>query len=467
VAIGNQGAGPRTTGGDNAGSEATKVLAPRERRGKIGAVIRVASGNFLEMYDFIVFGYYAVYIGQAFFPSGNQYISLMLALATFGAGYLMRPIGAVVLGSYIDRKGRRVGLLVTLGLMAIGTLTIAITPGYTTIGIAAPIIVVFGRLLQGLSAGVELGGVSVYLAEIATPGRRGFFCSWQSASQQVAVVFTALLGLVLTTTLTTEQMTAWGWRIPMQIGCLVIPLILWLRSSLDETEAFAKMQHRPSRTSEVVAAISANWRLVLTGMMLSVMTTATFYLITAYTPTFGRQALELAPAETFLVTLCVGVSNFIWLPLAGSLSDRIGRYPILFLIPILALATAYPAMSWLVAEPSFARLLIVELWFSMFFGAYNGAMIPLLVEIMPSRVRTAAFALAFSLATAIFGGFTPAISTYLIEHTGNKVSPAIWLSLAAAISLMGVLLSRFATQQEFSDVALGTEAAASALVAGE
>jgi metabolite-proton symporter len=444
-----------------------RVLAAPERRGKVGAVIRVASGNFLEMYDFIVFGYYAVYIGQAFFPSGNQYVSLMLALATFGAGYLMRPIGAIVLGSYIDRKGRRVGLLVTLGLMAIGTLTIAVTPGYATIGIAAPIIVVCGRLLQGLSAGVELGGVSVYLAEIATPGRRGFFCSWQSASQQVAVVFTALLGLVLTASLTTQQMTTWGWRVPMQIGCLVIPLILWLRSSLDETEAFAKMRDRPRRTSEVVAAISANWRLVLTGMMLSVMTTATFYLITAYTPTFGRQALELAPAETFLVTLCVGVSNFIWLPVAGSLSDRIGRYPILFLIPILALATAYPAMSWLVAEPSFARLLIVELWFSMFFGAYNGAMIPLLVEIMPSRVRTAAFALAFSLATAIFGGFTPAISTYLIEHTGNRASPAIWLSLAAAISLTGVMLSRLTAQREFSDVALVAEGPASALVTGE
>src|ERR1041384_7296707 len=173
------------------------------RREKVGAVLRVASGNFLEMYDFIVYGYYATSIARTFFPAGNAFTSLMLSLMTFGVGYLMRPIGAVVLGAYIDRVGRRQGLLVTLGLMAIGTLTIAVTPGYASIGLAAPLIIVAGRLLQGLSAGVELGGVSVYLAEIATPGRRGFYCSWQSASQQLAVVFTALIGLALTGIVTT------------------------------------------------------------------------------------------------------------------------------------------------------------------------------------------------------------------------------------------------------------------------
>src|SRR5690348_14669469 len=181
--------------------------SPRSRS-PFGAVIRVASGNFLEMYDFIVYGYYATYIAKTFFPAGSDFASLMLSLMTFGVGYLMRPIGAVVLGAYIDRVGRRRGLIVTLGLMAVGTLTIAATPGYATIGLAAPLIIVAGRLVQGLSAGVELGGVSVYLAEIATPGHRGFYCSWQSASQQLAVVFTALLGLMLTINLTGNQMSA-------------------------------------------------------------------------------------------------------------------------------------------------------------------------------------------------------------------------------------------------------------------
>ena len=427
---------------------ATGTGAAMMKKPRIGAVLRVASGNFLEMYDFMVYGYYAVYIGKTFFPAGSEFASLMLSLMTFGAGYLMRPIGAIVLGAYIDRKGRRKGLIVTLGLMAVGTLTIAATPSYAAIGLAAPAIVVMGRLLQGLSAGVELGGVSVYLAEIATPNRRGFYCSWQSASQQLAVVFTALIALVVTGLLTADEMGVWGWRIPLVIGCLIIPLILFLRRSLEETDAFKKMQHHPRRIADVVRVVAANWRVVLSGMMLVVFTTTTFYLITAYTPTFGKQALHLDARTTFVVTLCVGLSNFIWLPIAGSLSDRIGRRPLVTIVPVLALLTAYPAMEWLVASPSFTHLLVVELWFSALFGFYNGAMIPLLVEIMPASVRTAGFSLAYSLATAVFGGFTPAISTYLIESTGNKASPALWLMTAGAVSLIGVFLLRGASAEQ-------------------
>ncbi|MEP6991631.1 MAG: MFS transporter [bacterium] len=412
----------------------------------VGAVMRVASGNFLEMYDFIVYGYYAVYIGRTFFPAGSEFASLMLSLMTFGAGYLMRPIGAIVLGAYIDRVGRRQGLIVTLGLMAVGTFTIAATPSYAAIGLAAPVIVVIGRLLQGLSAGVELGGVSVYLAEIATPGRRGFFCSWQSASQQLAVVFTALIALVLTGLVTAEQMGAWGWRIPLLIGCAIIPVILYLRRSLEETDAFRNMDHHARKASDVFRVVAANWRIVLSGMMLVVFTTTTFYLITAYTPTFGKQALHLDAQKVFLVTLCVGLSNFVWLPIAGIISDRIGRRPLVAAVPVLALLTAYPAMTWLVAVPSFERLLAVELWFSVLFGFYNGGMVPMLVEIMPAQVRTAGFSLAYSLATALFGGFTPAICTYLIERTGNKAAPALWLMTAAAVSLVGVFLSRGAAR---------------------
>ncbi len=421
-------------------SEAT--LSPPERRAKIGAVLRVASGNFLEMYDFIVYGYYATYIAKTFFPASSEFASLMLSLMTFGVGYLMRPVGAVVLGAYIDRKGRRQGLIVTLGLMAIGTLSIAATPGYATIGLAAPLIIVAGRLLQGLSAGVELGGVSVYLSEIATPGRRGFYCAWQSASQQLAVVFTAVIGLALTVYMTADQMAAWGWRVPLLIGCGIIPVILWLRRSLEETAAFKKMTHHPRRAADVLRVLAVNWKLVAIGMMLVAFTTTTFYLITAYTPTFGKQALHLEAWKTFVVTLCVGVSNFIWLPIAGAVSDRVGRRPLLALVPLLMVLTAYPAMLWLVAAPSLDKLLAVELWFSFLFGVYNGAMVPFLTEIMPPEVRTAAFSLAYSLATAVFGGFTPAICTYLIEHTGNKASPAVWLSIASLVSLSGVVLSK-------------------------
>src|SRR5258706_15896505 len=178
------------------------------------AVFRVATGNFLEMYDFMVFGYYAAAIGRTFFPKSSEFASLMLSLATFGVGFLMRPLGALVLGAYIDRNGRRRGLMLTLLLMSIGTFSIACLPGYETIGLLAPLLVVAGRLLQGFSAGVELGGVSVYLAEISTPGRKGFFVSWQSASQQVAVALAAVIGIVLAMMLSADQMNRWGWRVP-------------------------------------------------------------------------------------------------------------------------------------------------------------------------------------------------------------------------------------------------------------
>ena len=191
------------------------------RSEKIKAVIRVSSGNFLEMYDFMVFGYYAAAIGKTFFPKDNEFASLMLSLATFGVGFLMRPIGAVVLGAYIDRHGRRAGLILTLALMSFGTISIACVPGYVTIGLLAPVLVVTGRLLQGFSAGVELGGVSVYLSEIATPGHKGFYVSWQSGSQQVAVIFVALLGVLLSTIVPPDSMFIWGWRVPFLIGCLI------------------------------------------------------------------------------------------------------------------------------------------------------------------------------------------------------------------------------------------------------
>ena len=405
------------------------------------AVVRVSCGNFLEMYDFMVYGYYAIYIARAFFPTGNEFSSLMLSLATFGAGYLMRPLGAVVLGAYADRHGRRKGLILTLALMSFGTLSIACLPGYRTLGLLAPLLILIGRLVQGFSAGMELGGVSVYLAEIATPGHRGFYCSWQSGSQQVAVIFAAVLGVAVNLRLSPQQTADWGWRIPLIAGCAIIPFLFLIRRSLAETEEFLARKRHPG-IGEILTSLAGNWRLVASGMMLSTMTTVTFYMITAYTPTFGQTALHLANIDNLTVTMCVGLTNLFWLPVMGSVSDRIGRRPLLIAFSVLSLVTAYPALLWLVNAPSFARLLIVELWLSFLFGSYNGAMVPFLAEIMPANVRAAGFSIAFSLATAVFGGFTPAICTWLIHETGNRAVPGLWLSFAAAIGLVAVWLTR-------------------------
>jgi MFS family permease len=365
----------------------------------------------------------------------------MLSLMTFGAGFLMRPLGAIVLGAYADRHGRRAGLLLTLTLMSLGIVSIALTPGYARIGLIAPLLVLCGRLLQGFSAGMELGGVSVYLAEIATPGHKGFYVSWQSGSQQIAVMFAALVGVLLSRGLSPEQMLGWGWRVPLLIGCAIIPFLFWLRRSLRETDEFLARKSRPS-IAQVLASLKINWRIVLIGTMMVTTTTVSFYMITAYTPTFGSSVLHLASTDSLLVTLCVGASNLFWLPIMGSLSDRVGRRPLLFACTALMLVSAYPAMLWLVHDASLSRLLSVELWLSFLYASYNGAMVVFLTEIMPVGVRTAGFALAYSLATAIFGGFTPAISTYLIHATQNRAVPGLWLSAAALMGLIGAYFAR-------------------------
>jgi len=415
------------------------TLSAEKRKEQIWSVVRVSSGNFLEMYDFFVFGYYASAIGKVFFPTGSDFAQLMLAFMTFGAGFLMRPLGGIFLGAYIDHYGRRNGLMLTLGLMAIGTLSIALVPGYATLGALAPAIVVVGRLIQGFSAGVELGGVSVYLAEIATPGNKGFYVSWQSGSQQIAVIFVAILGVLLSTLIPPDTMVVWGWRIPFLIGCLIIPLLFILRSSLKETEEFEKRRSTVPSPREILRQLGQNWQIVLIGMLLVTMTTVSFYFITAYTPTFGREVLKLSNIDSLIVTMFVGISNLFWLPVMGAVSDRIGRKPVLIVFTLLMILSAYPALSWLVSSPSFARLLAVELWFSFIYGSYNGAMVVALTEIVPLHVRTSGFSVAYSLATATFGGFTPAVVTYLIHATDNRAVAGLWLMFAAGCGLVATL----------------------------
>jgi MHS family citrate/tricarballylate:H+ symporter-like MFS transporter len=407
-------------------------------KSRIGAMLRATSGNFLEQFDFFLFGFYASSIAKAFFPSSDETASLLNTFGVFWLGALMRPVGAIFLGAYIDKIGRRQGLIVTLSIMAVGTVVIAFCPSYATIGIAAPIIVLLGRLLQGFSAGVELGGVSVYLSEIATPGNRGFYTSFQSSSQQVAIFVAAIIGYVLNESMPAETITAWGWRIPFFIGCLIIPLIFFLRRTLEETPEFLAMKKHPTGR-EVFASAVANWRIVILGMMIAVLTTTTFYFITVYTPTFGKNVLKLSTGDALLVTLLVAVTNFFWNPVGGAVSDRLGRKPVLLTIACLSFVTAYPALHWLVSAPTFGKLLAVQMMFSFYFGVYSGTMLGCLVEIVPKHVRTTCFSLAFALAAALFGTFTPFVSTWLIDRTGDKASPCYWLMFGASLGIIAAL----------------------------
>ena len=424
-------------------SQTTTTSQPPQLKSRIGAILRATSGNFLEQFDFFLFGFYAQDIAKAFFPAQNDTAALLNAYGVFWLGALMRPVGAIVLGSYIDRIGRRQGLIVTLALMALGTVVIAFCPSYAAIGVAAPVIVLIGRLIQGFSAGVELGGVSVYLSEISTPGNRGFYTSFQSSSQQVAIFVAAIIGFALREAIPGDTFLdiAGGiakWRIPFFIGCLIIPVIFMLRRSLEETPAFLAMKKHPT-ASEVFSSAIENWRIVILGMMIAILTSTTFYFITVYAPGFGKQ-LNLSPTGTLLVTLLVAVTNFIWNPVGGAVSDRLGRRAVLVTIATLSLVTAYPALSWLAANPTLEKLLVVQMMFSFYFGTYSGAMLGCLVEIVPAHVRTTCFSIAFALAAGIFGTSTPFVATKLISSTGgDRASPAYWLMFAAVLGIIAAL----------------------------
>jgi MFS family permease len=420
------------------------MLSHSERRAKRNAVIRALGGNILEVYDYGIYAYFATYIASAFFPVGSGFLSLMLSLTTFGIAAIARPFGAIALGSYMDRNGRRAGLLLTLALTSIGSLAMAGTPSYAAIGFIAPLVIVFGRLIQGFAYGVESSGVNIYLAEIATPGNRGFYIAWQQASQGLTVVVSASIGIALARTLSNEQMMSWGWRVPFIIGCLVIPVLFWLRRSLEETEVFLKNRH-PQSTRDVLRILTDNRQVLSLALGMWILATTGFYLTTLYIPIFGGQVLHLDPLGNLFVTICAGLVAFIGTLLGGTLSDRLGRWSLVVMASVFILATAFPAFSWLAAAPSVARLLAVELWLSFFQAIHLGALSPLIAELMPGTARTSGMAIVISLGSGLFGSFTPAIATLLIEITGSSAAPALWLTLTAAVALGATLaVKRFA-----------------------
>lgn len=406
-------------------------------------IFRVTSGNFLEMYDFSVFGFYASEIGAAFFPKSDPFLAVVFSLFIFWFGSLVRPLGGIVLGAYIDKHGRKKGLILTLVLMAIGTLAIALCPPYSQIGFLAPVIIIIGRLVQGFSAGAELGGTSIYLSEIAPKGWKGFYTAWQSGSQQIAVVFAGIVGVCMYYSLSKEAIEDWGWRIPFLIGCLIVPYLFYIRRSLEETEEYKKDAYKSveRRFKEMLHATFAHKKVICVGIGFVMMTTAMYYFITAFTPTYAGKILHFSKLESFYVTAMIGASNLFWLLVSGYLCDRIGHKPILLASSALCVFTAYPTLIYITHNLTLASLIIGELWLSFLYAMWNGTMISALADYVPRHIKALCFSFAYSVSVAIFGGLTPVISSLLIRWSNNNAIPGIWLSLIAACSLISVLVA--------------------------
>ncbi|KEZ78593.1 tricarballylate/proton symporter TcuC [Salinisphaera hydrothermalis] len=402
---------------------------------------RVLTGNFLEMFDFMIYGFYAGIIADVLFPATDPAFALLMSWITFGIGFLMRPLGALVLGAYADKHGRRAGLLLSLSIMSVGVLSIAFVPSFASIGYAAPVIVIIGRLLQGFSAGAESGTASVYLAEIAPNNHKGFFAALQPTSQEVSVLLASLIGVGLSLTLSDAQMHSWGWRVPFLIGSLLVPVLLIMRRSMTESEEFKQRRHHPS-LREVSATLAKNWQLIGNAIMMILLTSVTFYLITSYIVTYGHKILGLTSMESFIVTICMATANLFVMPGVAAISDRVGRLPVLLSASAALGVCAYPTMAWLVADPSFFRLWVAVVFLGCLYGCWQGTLMISLVEIMPAKVRASGWSLAYSLTYAIFGGFTPAFVTWLIQVTGNRAMPGVALALAAIVGFIGTLLAR-------------------------
>jgi MFS family permease len=405
-------------------------------------------GNALEFYDFVIYSFFATTIGKLFFPAQDPAVQILLSFATYGVGFFLRPLGGAVIGAYADRHGRKPATLLTLMLMAAGTAMIGIAPTYAAIGIWAPLVVVTGRLIQGFSAGGEVGASTTLLAEYAPAARRGFFGSWQIASQGLAVLVAAFLAWSVFTLLPPDSVTAWGWRVPFLLGIAIVPIGLWLRSALKETHA-----NEEDVSLRDVSSLSLvwrdHWRHLLSGIAIVIGGTAANAVVVLYMSTYAVRQLGMSPATGLFAGIAAGAVTLVTAPLGGMLSDRYGRKRIgRITFALLALAI-YPGFVVLAASPTLPTLLLVVGVLGILFGTGGGAVIVVLTEIFPTEVRASGMSLVYAVGVAIFGGFGQFIVTWLIQATGSPFAPAYYVIACSLATIVGL-----ATVPETARIAL-------------
>ncbi|MFZ3565863.1 MFS transporter [Streptomyces sp. BH097] len=404
-----------------------------------GKIITAACvGNALEWYDIAVYSYFATYLSKVFFTNDDPALALLLTLGTFGVSFLIRPVGALVLGSYADRAGRKAALTWSIGLMALGTLLICAMPSYAAIGVVAPVGILLARLIQGFAAGGEFGSATALMVEFM-PDRRGFAASWQFTSQAASTLLAALLGTVLTSTLSEDQLTSWGFRIPFLIGLLVAPVGLYIRRNVPEPPTTAR---EPEATRAPVRTMLREHKAgVLLTIGLLAVTTCLNYLIT-YIPTYATKTLGLPDSTGFIAALAGGLVLLAVTSVAGHFSDRVGQIAIMVPAAGAVLLLIYPMFALLVATPSLALLIGVVMVLALFKGCYYGPMGALMAGIFPAGTRATGMAVGYNIGVTVFGGFTPMIAAWLLDTTGQTAAPSYWVAFAAVASLTSLFVLR-------------------------
>ena len=404
------------------------------------AVLACSIGQVFEIFDWVLYGYFASVIGRTFFPSGDPATELLNSLLTFGVGFLVRPLGAVVIGYFGDRYGRRRALVVTVGLMAVATGLTGLAPSYATAGLAGPIMLVICRLLQGFSTGGEWGGAAAFLVEYAPPGRRGLVGSYQQAATAIGAIAASLSAALLTSVLSPEAFASWGWRAPFIVGMALGPVGYYLRTRVAETPAFQRTeQAREIKRMPLGDALSTHGGLMLAAFGISIVGCVVNYVFIVYMPSYAFQTLKIDPGVALYSTTFANVIYLVVTPIVGGLSDRVGRKIMMFACSALSVVCAYPMFALLVHMPSVSALVLVQGVSALILTLYTGVICSILSEMFPTNVRYTALSTSYGFAVAIFGGFGLYISQFLVKTTGDPVSPAYYVMAAGLVSFISVL----------------------------
>jgi MFS transporter, MHS family, proline/betaine transporter len=412
------------------------AIGSGRRLGLTKVIVATSIGNALEWYDIIVYAYFAVAISKAFFPAHDATISLLLGLGTFAISFLARPVGAVVLGVYADRRGRRASMLLSLVLMVLGTSMITFMPTYASIGVAAPIGILAARLIQGFSAGGEFGSSTAYLVDQA-PDRRGFLSSWQASSQGVSALLAAGFGVLISTQFTPDEAQAFAWRFAFAFGILIGPVGLYIRRHLAETTPPAANLRRSPAT---IILAEQKTQLALAVGCVAVSTSVNYFLI--YAPTFAVEHLGLPQAMSYGAGFLAALALIFVAPVTGDLSDRIGRARIMALCAGLLFVSLYPGFVVLTQYTAAAPIIGVFVWLAVLKSSYFGVYPALLSELFPRETRATGLAISYNIAVPLFGGFGPLVMEWLTQKLATPVAPSLWLTAVALLSLISIAVAR-------------------------
>ncbi|MGU7784923.1 MFS transporter [Burkholderia sp. PU8-34] len=416
-------------------SNATPLTPTANIRRNVAAV---ALGNAVEYFDFGTYATFAVMIGHTFFPTQNAFMRLLLSVSVFGLGFVVRPLGAVLIGAYADRVGRKPAMMLTLVMMAVGTAAMAVLPGYQTIGIAAPILLVCTRLVQGLAWGGEAGPATTYMLESAPSGQRGTYACWQLATQGFATIAAGVCGYLLTVSLSEADLYAWGWRVPFAFGLLVLPIGVYIRRRLSDT---VDTDDAHASTGEILRELNRGHRgRIALGLMMIFGITITQYFLN-YMTTFALTDLHLPESVAMLATLTTGSVLAVFALIGGRLCDRYGRRPVLIWPRVALLLLIVPAMKLIVAHPTPAVLLVALALLTALHGISASAVIVLIAESFPRRVRSTGFSIVYAVAVSLFGGTAQSIVTWLIGTTGDPMSPTGYLLATNLVSIIASFLA--------------------------